>query len=234
MLSDEESKAVQAVAKTTEKSIDAAREIGGFISQYIGGPIEQAMGIWHDKLKYRRWENQIVLAQKATAFLKARGLGGPTRTLDLALAIPLLEEASLADEDALQDRWATLLANAADAKSPEVRRAYVSILAEMTTLDALVLEKLFEADREFVPFEHTPIAELWTGELPDRAMVVRRGDEVKDGKAPLDVLLSLGNLARLGLIDSAAAFGGTAILNWVSMTELGRQFVVACRPAAQE
>ena len=133
MLSDEEGKEVQEMAKVAGQSVEAARDLGGFIAKYTGSPLEQAVAIWTDKLRYRRWGNQIVLAEKAKAFLAARGLKEPTRTIELNLALPLLEEASLADSEALQDRWATLLANAADFSKPEVRRAYVSILAELDT-----------------------------------------------------------------------------------------------------
>lgn len=233
MLSDEESRAIQEMAKTAGKSIEAVQNLGGFIAKYIGGPIEQAIGIWHDKLKYRRWENQVILRQKATMFLQARGLDEPTRSLDLALAIPLLEEASLADSDVLQDRWATLLANAADASRPEVRRAYVSILAELTAFDAMILEKIYDADSTYVPTESRPHASICTVELPARIAVAGEiKTDTKVQKIRTDVEVALVNLARLGLIDSDAAFGGLSTMYWVAMTELGRQFVVACRPGA--
>ncbi len=46
---EEESKAVQEVAKTTGKAIDAAREAGGFIARFIVGSLEQGMGIFEDR-----------------------------------------------------------------------------------------------------------------------------------------------------------------------------------------
>lgn len=231
LLSDEESKAIQEMAKAAGKSVNAAEKLGGFLSRYLGGPIEQMVGLWHDKLKYRRWENQIVLAEKAKSFLKERGLDGPTRTLELSLAIPLLEEASLADSEELQDRWATLLANAADANSSIVRRAYVTILAEITSFDALLLDKIFDEDSTFVPTAERPFAEIWTHYLPEEAILTPVKD-IAPRALRSDVSLSLVNLGRLGLIDSAAAFSGMAVMSWVSMTELGRQFVLACKPCA--
>lgn len=228
---DEESRAVQEVAKTTGKVIDAGREMGGFIAKYIAGPLEQAMGIWEDKLKYRRWENQIKLADKARSALRARGLDGPTRIVELNIAIPLLEEASLADSDELQDRWAMLLANAADANGPIIRRAYIGILSEMTPFDVLILDKIFEADQTFLPTKDGPVAEIWTHMLPDEVRILGLAKPPHDpADMPVDVEISLGNLARLGLIASAMAFGGNALMSAVSMTGLGRQFVVSCRP----
>lgn len=241
MLTDEEARAIQAVAKTTEATVDAGRKLGGFISKYIGGSLEQAIGIWEDKLKYRRWENQIRLAEKASDFLKARGLDAPSRIVNISIAIPLLEEAAIADaSDELQDKWAMLLANAADANGPSIRRAYVGILAELTPSDAAILEMLYEADH-IAPRnpDHSPV-ELSTADLPNNvsAVVPRQNTidlgqhqkAVENGHVVDPVVeLSLVNLGRLGLICSAAAFGGMANMNWVSMTELGRQFVIACR-----
>jgi hypothetical protein len=231
MISDEEGKAVQEIAKVAGRSIDAGREMGGFIAKYLGAPLEQAMGIWTDKLKYLRWENQIRLVDRAQTFLHARGLDAPTRPVALSLAIPLLEEGSLADSNEIQDRWAMLLANAADAKGPEIRRAYVGILSEMTALDASLLEKIYDADAAFSPIENMEHAELWTGDLPRGVRVATREDKATPPVSP-EFGVALVNLGRLGLIDSAAAFGGMANMNYVAMTELGRHFVNACRPAA--
>ncbi|MFT3850278.1 MAG: Abi-alpha family protein [Propionivibrio sp.] len=229
MLSDEEGKAVQEMARVAGQSVDAVRDLGGFIAKYIGTPLEQAVAIWTDKLRYRRWENQIALAAKAKAFLAARGLKEPTRAIALNLALPLLEEASLADSEALQDRWATLLANAADSTKPEVRRAYVSILAELTSFDASILEKIRDADRVYTPSHDKPYAVLWTHRLPDEVLV-STGKAYEPANLRPDVALALTNLGRLGLIDSVGAYGGMAAMHWVSMTELGRQFVATCQP----
>ena len=57
----ETARATQEVAKTTSKAIDAGREMGGFVSQYISGPLEQSFGILEDKLKHIRWERKLRL-----------------------------------------------------------------------------------------------------------------------------------------------------------------------------
>lgn len=169
---------------------------------------------------------------RAKTFLHARGIDAPTRPVALSLAIPLLEEGSLADSNEIQDRWAMLLANAADARGPEIRRAYVGILSEMTPLDAYLLDMIYDADAAFTPIENMNHAELWTGNLP-HSVRVATVDDANKPPAPPEFHVALGNLGRLGLIDSAAAFGGMANMSYVSMTELGRHFVNACRPQAQ-
>ena len=145
-MTGEGNKATEEVAKTAGKVVDATRELGGFISRYVGGPLEQAMGIFEDKLKYLRWERQIRLFDRATQFLHDRGLNEPNRAIPLQLAIPIMQGGSLEEDDALQDRWAMLLVNAADTEGPAIRRAYAAILENLTPFDAAILDKLFDAD----------------------------------------------------------------------------------------
>jgi len=45
---------IEEVAKTTGKAIDATREAGGFLAQFLKGPLEQASGISEDYLRYVR------------------------------------------------------------------------------------------------------------------------------------------------------------------------------------
>src|SRR6266849_6281913 len=140
----DEAKATEEIAKTAGKVVDASRELGGFIARYVSGSLEQAMGIFEDKLKYLRWERQLRLMECATQLLAERGLSEPTRPVPLQFAIPLLQGASLEENDELQDRWVALLVNAADAATHvEVRRAFVSMLEDLTPLDALVLDKIY-------------------------------------------------------------------------------------------
>lgn len=217
----EEAKAVQEIAKTTGKAIDASRELGGFIAKFTGGPLTQAMGIVEDRLKYMRWERQLRLMDRANAFLAARGLQGPDRQVPLQVALPLLEAASLAENDELQDRWAMLLANAADASiNVEVRRAFVSILDDLAPLDAVVLQKLYSYGERL-----DVRTELWTSFLPE--YVTEEKPEEEFVRPALEVELSLGNLNRLGLVSSAMAWGGYAIYGCVNRSTLGWQFYFA-------
>ena len=223
----DESKAVGEVAKTSGKAIDAGRELGSFISKYVGGPLDEAMGIVEDKLKYLRWERQIRLMERANDFLAERGLKQPSRNVPMQIAIPIMQGGSLEEDDALQDRWAALLVNAADESSDsEVRRAFISILEDLSPLDAIVLEKIY--DFSAVSQEKN---EVWTTSLPDYALGTR--PDAEDLRPSSSVELSLGNLARLGLITSAMSWGGMAILSCVHRTVLGQEFLRAIKDSSK-
>ena len=101
----ESAKAIQEGAKTSGKAIDTVEKLGGFISRYVSGSLEQAVGIVEDKLRYLRWERQIRLMERADQLMAQLGKDTPTKPIPLKLAIPLIQAASLEDDDYLQDMW---------------------------------------------------------------------------------------------------------------------------------
>lgn len=221
---NEESKAVQEVAKTTSKAIDAGREIGGFIAKFISGPLEEGVGIFEDKLKYFRVERQIRYMQRVQELLKLSGLDSPTRAVPLKLAIPLIQGASLEEDNQLQDRWAALLVNAANASFPvDIRRSYPAILEQLTPLDARVLDAIYA-----LPFEASQHEGIATSELPERARVIAKDE--KDFPLPSEeIILSLSNLVRIGCIRPGPTWGGGESFSRINPTVAGKAFVQACR-----
>lgn len=219
---DDEVKAAGEIAKTVGKGIDAAREAGGFLAKYIGGPIEQAMGIVEDRLKYARWERKIRLLEKANEILKERGPSVSLRPVPLDIAIPIVEEGSLQENDNLQDIWAQLLANAADGDSNiEIRRAFLTILRDLSPIDAINVKKIYDVSDVM---DHKGITTIG---LPDTASARSVEDAHLLGlEASIEV--SMRNLVRLGLVEATPVFDGGSIVSVVHRTALGREFVRAC------
>lgn len=221
----ESAKAVQEIAKATGKAIDAGQKFGGFISRFVAGSIEQGMGIFEDKLKYMRWERQLRLMQRADQLLQKIGLTQPTRHIPLKLAIPLLEAASLEDDDYLQDLWAKLLVNAANSGSRvTLQRAYIAVLEQLTPLEAAILQKIYA-----LPYDATRHDGVEVGKLPN-AVAVGKDDGKQDTllEPPEDIRLALANLARLGCIVIQKSWGGGELFKKVNPTLLGKSFVEAC------
>lgn len=218
-------KAVQEVAKVTSKAIDAGQRFGGFISRYVAGPIEQGMGIFEDKLKYMRWERQVRLMQRAEQLLLEAGLTRPTRAIPLKLALPLLEAASLEDDDYIQDLWARMLVNFANGSSHvSLQRVYIAILEQITPLEAVILHKIYS-----LPYDETHHDGVEVGKLPDEVAVGKDDGKGKSLPEPPEaVRLALANLARLGCIGIRKSWGGGEIFKTVNPTLLGKSFVEAC------
>jgi hypothetical protein len=114
-MNEEEAKTVQEVARATSQGLSTLEKAGAYLSKYIGVPLEQASGILEDKLKYYRWERKIRLLERANKFLEERGINQSIIPVPLKIAIPLLESGSIEDDDDIQDVYACILVNAADA-----------------------------------------------------------------------------------------------------------------------
>ncbi len=176
-----------------------------------------------DQFVIWRAKRQMRLAEQFQAFLHERGLDAPTRAVAPAFLLPLIDRASIEEDDQLQDVWATMLANAADADSAaEMRSAFVSMLGEMTHVDVQILAKLSaaSADPKFKGI-------LPTSMLPDSV-----GDDGK-GRLPTGaVAVSLANLGRLACIHPTS-FSGWLHFEQLTVTDLGKAFVAACTPASR-
>jgi hypothetical protein len=144
----------------------------------------------------------------------------------MKIAFPLLEGALLEEDDSLQDRWAALLVNAGNANfGAEIQRVHLRILEEISPLEASILDVIYS-----VSFRDAQHEGILTGDLPTSARIRQKSDDVN--KLPLppeDVMLAIGNLARLGCLRLPTTWGGGESFKMVNPTVLGRSFVNACR-----
>lgn len=257
VLSEESAKAIGKVADASGKAIDAGREFGGFFSRHFGGSVEQWAGLWEDKLRYRRWENQVALMQKAEARIKELGLEGRLRPLEMKIGIPLLEAASLETDNFLRDRWADLLVNAVSGPAEKVHIAFVDILKSFSLTDAYVLDALYtykqenDAKLDEVEKEH-PLATLSRDQKEEREYERRvfayegkdQQDQGKKEKAqqlskiieerfgqtftPDQIEISLFNLYRLNCLHLVQVMGGWPSPEHIYFLRLGAELHNAC------
>lgn len=221
---NEEFKAVEEVAKTAGKAIDASRQFGGFISKFISGPLEQGMGIFEDKLKYMRWERQARLMLKSEEFMNSIGISEPTKPIALKYAVPLFQAATLEDDDYLQDLWAKLLVNSSYEESGiQLCRTYIDILEKLSPLEAKILVTIY--DLPFKEIEHTGVITI---RLPKEAIPYLEEDKDECNLENEQLLFALANLSRLGCISPKRTWGGGQAFEVVNPTLLGKYFVESC------
>lgn len=214
-------KAGQEIGKATGKGIDAAQTAGGFFGKYLAAPLEEASGILTDRLRYTRWERRARLIQRAQIFLQAQGCEAPTRRLPLGIGVPLIEAGSLEDDDALQDVWAQLLANGADANFEQgIRRAFVTILSDLTSLDAKILSMIVNAPSSHLDKD----GYVRTIAFPHGYLAY--GREAMQAALDPHTDVAIWNLSRLGCIELGSAWEAASAL-FVRSTSLGRAFVAA-------
>jgi hypothetical protein len=135
----------------------AASKAIDFVEKIIGAPIMVTTGTLTDNINYWRFTNRVNTILKAKAFLEAKGIFVPKKDLLVKDVMTLLEFASFENDDKMQGRWASLLANAADPTITfDLCATFSQMLNQLSALEVAVLdfmyEKFFdgEGDRKFV------------------------------------------------------------------------------------
>lgn len=62
---EETIEAVKEIAKTTGQAVKSVDRLGRFFATVMGESIDATCGMLADSLKYKRWERQIKLVEKA-------------------------------------------------------------------------------------------------------------------------------------------------------------------------
>lgn len=152
--------------KVLEKS---AQRLGGHVDEHLAALFTRA----HDYLAATCREPQSVEAK---------------------IAVPLLQAATLESDPTLIEKWAALLANAADPMQwAQVQPGFVEVLRQLTSTDASVLE----IAAGITPTNHV-------GGLPGFVQVTSLHNRLQDIPATA-LAISIGNLTRLGACLGAAS-----------------------------
>jgi hypothetical protein len=131
------------VAKTGGKAIDAASGAGKFLGEVFGDLVKDGVGLLADRLKYYRLERAALLESKTQEKLKILGID-KLRHVTPKVAIPLIENATIEDDDELHSLWANLLTSALIPTGEEVTKKYVTVLAEMSAFEAQKFQSLID------------------------------------------------------------------------------------------
>lgn len=180
----------------------ALEPVNDFVKR-IGGPLADELGEYLAAfVKPYRVAQQVKAMQKAKQMLKEAGIA--PNAVPPRLLLPILEGASIEDDEDLHSRWAALLANAAS--SPDsVHPSYVEILKQLTPEDARLLDKLYDSCKSKRSRNVTPwIDQITVAELNKR---VAAGE---NPQAPFQ------NLERLGLIEVVYTFDGMKVPVWLT------------------
>lgn len=140
----ESAKAIQEVAKASKEAIGATQKLGTYIAGLVKEPMDSIIGILSDRLKFVRWQRQVRLEDKIKEIISERNLQDTLEPVPLKFALPILENATIEENDDLQDLWAALLVAAGDpCKNKSIKIAFVSMLKELDPLDAKILDACY-------------------------------------------------------------------------------------------
>jgi hypothetical protein len=108
--------------------------------QRVLGPLAEAADFLSDKIRFYRWKSSLDVMDRAAKIAHERGID--PKEVPLKIFVPLLEKASLEQEQSpLIERWATLLAQAS-ADPESVQAVYIDILSKLSAPDVQTLEMI--------------------------------------------------------------------------------------------
>jgi mRNA-degrading endonuclease RelE of RelBE toxin-antitoxin system len=132
--------AKEVAKEATKLSIEAAKELLG---KLVNSSLEEVGELLADNVKYYRFKNQIKILKKAQQLIDKENI--KPQNIPLKTLYPILEAGSLEEDEDMSDRWAKLLATAANPLSPiVVRPSFPEILKELSPQEATILEKIFD------------------------------------------------------------------------------------------
>jgi hypothetical protein len=105
-----------------------------------------------DEVRLYRFGRQLELLRKAEKMVEDAGF--TPKAVPIKLLFPLLEGASLEEDESLHDMWAALLANAASPDCEKVRPGFIATLKQMARDEAVLLNAVYESangKREALP-----------------------------------------------------------------------------------
>lgn len=123
-------------SKTVEKGLDAAK---GFLSKLMSPALEETGLMIKDQVAAIRFRNQIKLLNKTKAVCEKNNIN--PKAIPLKLLYPLLENASLEEDEVLQDKWAILLSNLVDSEQNIENHVFPFLLSQISKHEFQTIEE---------------------------------------------------------------------------------------------
>lgn len=160
-----------------QQALIAAKE---FATKLLSPAIEEVGLILKDEIAVYRFKNQIKLLTKTKAICESNGIS--PKAISPKLLLPLLDYASLEDDEIIQEKWAILLSNLADSDQNIDNHVLPHLLSQISRSEYLFLENVINS-YQWSLYERNEIQSVPIGSLRDITNIEK------------------SNLTRLGLIE---------------------------------
>ena len=129
-----------ALTKLPKEVLDKCEK---FFSSLLGEAVHEAGGILADRVRYVRLKNQIKILEKTNDLINSSGC--QVKSVDLKVLVPLIETCSLEDNDDIQNKWASMLANLATLDSDSFfNRNCIEIFGRLSPDEIAILDYCYE------------------------------------------------------------------------------------------
>lgn len=223
MIDDKTKEMVTAVANATTGVSDLAGKGMDMVDKLGGDLLKELIGIPTDQIKALRFKLGVKLVEDAKEFNRLHGIENNT-PIPAKLAIPMLENGSLEEDETLRQLWVRLMANAMNpAYAEKIHPAYIEMIRQVSPDEALILQH----SRYLPDFPLVFFIKLSEDEAEETRAEYATFCKTLPLKHPDDRMQYLDNLLRLQLL----AYGhqmGTIRTGYINVTVLGMAFIEAC------
>jgi hypothetical protein len=227
--------------KLVKAGVEAALKPFADLLDKLAGPAAKELGLaLKDHMRVFRLKRQLRLFERVKEMLAESNM--QPGQVPFKLLLPLVENASVEENDNLQDRWAAMLANAA--VNREVHPSFPEILKQLSEKEVAYLDACFEyleAKRHVDEDMKTPAAKrVEQYKELDEAFVFKLAVCLNISMYPPNKLRTLSKYAlpKSGLQDNVIRLGlmRAAVDDDLNhkLTDFGRGFVKACRPPSHK
>jgi len=159
----------------------------GFLNDILKPPLKEVGLLAQDQVRYWRYKNQIKLLNRAEDISRSNKID--PRKVPVKTIAPLLDYGSLEEDEDMQEKWAALLAKAADPNySIDFVTIFIEILRQLSPLEVRILDFMYDT------YIDTP-------EEKRNETIINHG-AIRDiiGISPEEYVLLIQNLFRVNLV----------------------------------
>tara|TARA_R110002020_G_scaffold464747_2_gene685772 strand:- start:152 stop:901 length:750 start_codon:yes stop_codon:yes gene_type:complete len=132
-------------SSTIEKGLDLIKD---FTQKLIGPSIEEVGLLMSDTIRYFRFKNQVDILVKAQEYVKNKKID--VKEIPTKILVPLLENASLEEDEKMQDKWAFMIGNLADSEQNLQNQIFPYLLNQISLDEYNHLLKFRRKEEEFI------------------------------------------------------------------------------------
>jgi hypothetical protein len=136
-----ESKELNIKSSTIEKGLELAKE---FLGKLISPTLEEVGLLISDHVKFLRFKNQIRMLLKAKDYVEQHNIS--VKEIPIKILVPLLEKASLENDDQLQDKWAKMLVNMVDSENNLQNQIFPYVLSQISIDEFNAVKELLQKE----------------------------------------------------------------------------------------
>lgn len=237
-------------SSTIEKGLELAKD---FLGKLIFPTVEEVGLLISGNVRYLRFKNEVNILLKAREYVESKNI--TLKEIPIKILVPLLDQASLEDNETLQDKWAKMLVNMVDSKNNLQNQIFPYILSQISIEEFTELGELIKREKQHseIRFELAEAIKQDQFSSKNETKKLRKEiDQIEQGGFRLDLEeYEATNLLRLGLVKQLPPkiyieefqTGGVDDLSerWhqigaeydpddygYRVTELGQKFILIC------